>query len=246
MINKRFLILALVLFVWLAFVTTAQEQQTLGTFRQDGCIELKQTCGNCTYVNITRVSAPDSSVLLSGQNIMTKSGTVYNRTFCSTSQLGEYIVDWQSDPNGITSAGNYNLFVTITGQKPTTAQGTIYLFLGMLSIFLFCLSLYGATKIKWKHSRDSSGHIIGLNDLKYVKLFLWFFTYLMLIFITFAFKHVSRIADWDVAGNWFNFIFWFLIVGLLPVCILTLVLGFISFMESKKISNLMRRGIKIR
>lgn len=241
---KLFLIIALVL-VFYGALSPAQEQ-TLGTFRQNSCIELKQTCGNCTYVNITRISAPDSTILLSGQNLMTKTDTIYNRTFCNTTQLGQYVIDWKADPDGTTTAGNYDLFVTITGLKPTTAQGTIYFFLGFLSIIIFCLSLYGAVKIKWKHPRDMKGHIIGLNDLKYLKLFLWFFTYLMLIFITFAFKHVSQIADWDVAGNWFNFMFWFLIVGLLPTFILTCVLGFVSFMESKKLNDFFKRGIKVR
>ena len=239
------LVSLLILLVYLGIPLATSEEQTLGTFKQNSCIELKQICSNCSYVNITRISAPDSTIVLSGQNPMTKVDTIYNRTFCNTSQLGQYLIDWKADPDSITTAGNYDLFVSITGQKPTTAQGTIYFFLGILSIILFCLSLFGAIKIKWKHPRDNRGQIIGLNDLKYLKLLLWFVTYLILIFITFAFTHVSRIADWDVAGNWFNFMFWFLIVGLLPTFILTLVLGFVSFMESKRISNLIKRGIKI-
>lgn len=238
-------IIVLVLVFFGASLSSAQEQ-TLGIFIKDSCIQLKQTCGNCTYVNITRVSAPDSSVLLQGNFSMDKADTIYNKTFCTTSQLGQYIVDWKADPNGITSAGNFDFFITLTGQKPTTAQGTIYFFLGFLSIIIFCLSLYGAIKIKWKHPRDMKGQIIGLNDLKYLKLFLWFFTYLMLIFITFAFKHVSQIADWDVAGNWFNFMFWFLVVGLFPTFVLTCVLGFVSFMESKKLNDFFKRGIKVK
>lgn len=246
---KEKLLLFLMLLVLVAGfidIASAQEQQTLGTFLKDSCIQLKQTCGNCTYVNITRVSAPDSSILINGNFSMARQDTIYNLTFCQTSQVGEHIVDWKANPDGITTAGNYNFFISLTGIRPSTAQGTIYFFLGLLSIAIFGLSLFGAIKIKWKHPRDMKGHIIGLNDLKYIKLFLWFFTYLLFIFIVFAFKQVSRIADWEVAGNWFNFLFWGLIVFLFPIFVLTLVVGFISAVESKKLKDLMRRGIKVR
>lgn len=240
------LLMAIVLIAGFIDVASAQEQQTLGTFLKDSCIQLKQTCGNCTYVNITRVSAPDSSVLISGNFSMTRQDTIYNLTFCSTTQVGEYIVDWKANPDGVTSAGNYNFFISLTGIRPSTAQGTIYFFLGLLSIAIFGLSLFGAIKIKWKHPRDHKGIIVGLNDLKYVKLFLWFFTYLMFIFIAFSFKQVSRIADWEVAGNWFNYLFLILISFLFPVFVLTLVVAFISIADSKKLKNFMKRGIKVR
>lgn len=238
-------LMAIVLIAGFVDVASAQEQ-TLGTFIKDSCIQLKQTCGNCTYVNISRVSAPDSSVLILGNFSMSRQDTTYNYTFCQTSQIGEYIVDWKADPDGITTAGNYNFFISLTGMQPSTAQGTIYFFLGLLSIAIFGLSLYGAIKIPWKHPRNSQGVIVGINDLKYVKLFLWFFTYLMIIFITFAFRHVSKIADWDVASNWFNFMFWFLIVFLLPVFIITFITGIIAFFDAKKLDRLMLRGFKVR
>lgn len=238
-------LMAIVLIVGFIDVASAQSQ-TLGTFLKDGCVELKQTCGNCTYVNLSRVSAPDSTILLSGQKAMTKTDTVYNYTFCSTSQIGEYIVDWKADPNGITTAGNYDFFISLTGMQPSTAQGTIYFFLGLLSLFIFALSLYGSIKIPWKHPRNQQGQIIGINDLKYLKLLLWFFTYLMIIFITFAFRHVGKIANWEVASNWFNFMFWFLIVFLLPIFIMTLIMGIVSFFDAKKIDRLMLRGFKPR
>lgn len=244
---EKILLFLMAITLAVGFIDMASaEEQTLGTFLKDSCIQLKQTCGNCTYVNITRVSAPDSTVLISGNFSMTRQDTIYNLTFCSTTQVGEYIVDWKANPDGITSAGNYNFFISLTGIRPSTAQGTIYFFLGVLSIAIFGLSLFGAIKIKWKHPRDQKGYLIGLNDLKYVKLLLWFFTYLMLIFIVFAFRQVSKIADWEVAGNWFGIIFWFLISALLPVFILTCILGFISVMDSKRVRNLMKRGIKVK
>lgn len=235
----------LVLVIGIIDHSSAQEQQTLGNFVQNTCISLPQTCSNCTYVNITKISLvrPESVIFQKGDFLMTKSDTTYNYTFCNTSKLGEYIVDWKADLNGKTVTGNYNFLVTLLGAQPTTAQGTIYFFLGILSILIFGLSLYGAIKIKWKHPRNQKGEIIGINDLKYVKLLLWFFTYLMLIFITFAFKHVSRLADWDVAANWLNWIFWFFIVWMLPIFIITVFMFIKAIVDAKKIDDLLRRGL---
>lgn len=47
----------------------------LGTFKQGGIINLKQTCDDCSYVNLSNVSYPNSSFALLGQFNMTKSGT---------------------------------------------------------------------------------------------------------------------------------------------------------------------------
>lgn len=247
--EKILLILMIsVLLIGMIDVASAQQEtdilQTLGKVVQNECAYLKQVCANCTYVNITRISAPNTQILLSTPIQMTKTDTTYNFTFCNTSQIGQYIVDWKADPNGIVDAKSYNFFVGLTNIEPSTSQGTIYMFLGLLSLVLFGLSLFGAIRIKWSHPRNAKNEIVSVNDLRYIKLFLWFFTYLMAIFITFAFRHVSKLADWDVAANWLNFIFWILIVFLIPVFIIVIITGIISFFDAKKLDNLISRGFK--
>lgn len=242
--NKRLIIFVMLVALVIPFVSA--EQQTQGTFLQGSCVALRQTCGNCTYVNITKITAPDSSIILSGNNPMTKSDTSYNYTFCNTSQIGQYIVDWKANPDGITSANNYDFFITLTGTSPSSAQSIIYFVVGIVSVFIFCLSLYGAIKIKWKHGRNERGYIVNINDLRYVKLFLWFFTYLLAIFIAFSFEHISKIADWQLASNWMNFMFWMLISFLAPMFIITFLIGILSYLDAKKIDMLLKRGFKVR
>lgn len=247
--NIKWVFALIFVFLMVPLVSSQEaQQQTLGGVVQGQCINLAQTCSNCTYVNITKISIvqPESRILLVGNFSMTRFDTTYNYTFCDTSRLGEYVVDWKANLDGEVTTGNYNFFVTLTGTQPSTAQATIYFFLGLLSLGIFGLSLYGSIKIKWKHPRDHRGIIVGINDLKYVKLFLWFFTYLLLIFITFAFAHVSRIANWDVASNYLNFMFWFLTVFLLPTFIITVTIGIISFLDAKKLNKLIRRGFNPR
>jgi hypothetical protein len=164
----------------------------------------------------------------------------------NSSKLGTYSYCISSTNLSLYATSCFSYEVTITGKNATTSESIIYFFLGVLSLFLFSLSLFGAIKIPWKHPRNDRGIIVGLNDLKYAKLFLWFFTYLLLIFIAFAFKHISLIANWDVAGNFLNFVFYLLIGFLLPVFILTMIIGFISVMDGKKLDKMIRGGFKVK
>jgi len=142
MTKKKILLLVFAL-VFLISLVNAQ-QQTLGTFKQYECIELKQTCANCSYVNITRVSYPNSEIAISGQFQMTKSDTIYNLTYCETNLTGSYIVDWKADPNGATTSGNYNFFITPTGRGFDSGQSLAAIaILGASLILSFLFMLLG-------------------------------------------------------------------------------------------------------
>lgn len=69
--KSQLLILAILIFI---LPMISAEVQTLGTFKINDCIVLKQTCSNCSYVNITSVLYPNSTEAL-GQVQMTKSRT---------------------------------------------------------------------------------------------------------------------------------------------------------------------------
>ena len=89
--------------------------ETLGTVKQYDCVELIQTCANCTYVNISSVSYPDSTIALS-ESPMTKDGTRYNYTsFCNTSKTGTYNINGFGDPDATVTIWNFDLEVTPTG-----------------------------------------------------------------------------------------------------------------------------------
>lgn len=113
--NKLYFILILSL---LLMPLALAEQQSLGTIKQNECINLVQTCGNCTYVNISSVLAPNSLQVL-GQSDMTKQGTIYNKTFCGTSQIGQFIVNGYGDVDGFNTIWSYSFEVTPSGFTET-------------------------------------------------------------------------------------------------------------------------------
>ena len=92
------------------------EQQTLGTFKRGECIPLSQTCGNCTYNNVTSVlkTGIDSTTYTINSQ-MTKNDVYYNYTFCETTENGIYNVHGFGNPNGILTSWTYYFEVTGIG-----------------------------------------------------------------------------------------------------------------------------------
>lgn len=111
---------------------------TLGVFKVDTCIELKQTCGNCSYVNLTSVLYPNSTPVIIN-SMMTKDGSSFNYTFCENSALGNYIVNGIGNPDGVPTIFAYNYVVTTTGNNQ---NNTIPLFLGLAGLILFLIAIF--------------------------------------------------------------------------------------------------------
>jgi hypothetical protein len=113
-------------------------QETLGTFKSGECINLRQSCGNCSYSNISQVLYPDSSIALDDVQ-MEKNNDNYNYTFCTTTQNGEYVVVGISDVDGTKTSWAYNFFVTPTG----VVENSIFNNSVVIIILLIALILLG-------------------------------------------------------------------------------------------------------
>lgn len=112
------------------------EQESLGTFKQNTCIELVQTCSNCSYVSVTSIVSPDSTKSLSIIDNFTRTGTDYNYTFCNTTQLGKYIVNGFGDTDGIITVFAYDFNITTTGNNNNNTI-PLFLVLGGFIILIF-------------------------------------------------------------------------------------------------------------
>lgn len=110
---------------------------SLGTFKQGECVRLIQTCDNCSYVNITSVMYPNSTIAVSNE-AMTKVDTEYNYTFCNANYTGQYIVNTKGDPDGTTTASSYTFIVLPLGTQQTTAQGLNSIAFLLMMVFLTC------------------------------------------------------------------------------------------------------------
>lgn len=90
--------------------------ENIGSYKLGECVNLIQTCANCTYVNITSILYPNSTKVIN-EVVMTKEGTYYNYSFCNTTKLGEYKVNGHGDENTIETIWSYSFDITREGDK---------------------------------------------------------------------------------------------------------------------------------
>lgn len=201
-----------------------------------------------TIVANLTVKNPTQDIIGIGLMVFNPQSLEYNITLNTgnSSTIGTYPYCITATNSTSSNTECFSYEVTLTGTQASTSQSITFFLLGIISLVFFGLALFGAIKIPFKHSRNERGYVVGMNDLKYVKVLLWFVSYIMMIFMTFAFRHVSYIANWDTGGLFLNAMFWFLIVFLFPVFVLTFTFGLINFFQDKKIKRMLELNIRVR
>jgi len=186
---------------------------SLGTFEKDSCITLHQVCSNCTYVNLTGILYPNGTWQYLNEE-MTKEGSDYNYTFCSTSTLGNYIYSTKGDPNGIEDSEPIRFSITPTGIEQTTSQGInsavfLFLMLGLTIVF----AILGFTFLKNEYL-----WVLGL-----------FFIFVMFLFVVYDVwlgyefhRTLTGINDGSIMPEIIFYIFMFILVSGLIVSVFLL------------------------
>lgn len=129
------------------------EVESLGTFKVGTNVNIIQTCSNCSFVNLTKVQYPNSTIEIIGIS-MTKKGTDYNYTFSKTSEIGTYIVSTCGDVDTELTCISYDFEINAIGFKSTDSRsdaanrGVYFLF--RLAALLFMGFLFVQKPIfKW-------------------------------------------------------------------------------------------------
>lgn len=131
-----FLLLAIVFLCFLSPIISA-EIQTLGTAKQNVCIDLKQSYYNSTFTNITGIQYPNKTSLAVNYKMTRDNFGNYNYTFCGTQDLGEYIVTTTTDVDGINTNVQYNFQITPTGDNNNLG------FYIMITIIIIGILIFG-------------------------------------------------------------------------------------------------------
>lgn len=230
------------------------EAECIGNFRQNTPVDLQislldvngTALSNTTITQLT-VQYPNSSILIQNRSMQWNENYFnYTLTADLTTTLGTYddkIYFRNSNATGFVQTCH---IVTPTGTTPSTTEGILYFASLIVGLFIFTLCLIGAINIPWNHNRNEEGSIVRVNDLKYVKLFLWFASYLLLIAMTYlAYNITYGFLSFNTASNIFNAIYWFLISMLFPIMVIFMITTVVTFVESKKIKEALRRGFTI-
>lgn len=147
--ERTVILTSLVLFTVFILPFTSGQIQTLGTYTANNDINLTQTCGTCTYVNLQQVKLPDNNGEIFIDTNMTKQGSTFYYTFSNTSFLGQYIVTTCGDVNNAYECAVYDFYVTSNGQIFESSQALAILPLMGMAALLFFIG-WSFSPAKWK------------------------------------------------------------------------------------------------
>jgi len=133
----------------------------LGVFQINSDVNFLQVCDNCTYVNLTSIKFPNSSIEIIDKT-MTKSKSTYNYTFSKTESLGDYFYTTCGDPNGIFTCESVSFEITPSG------------FTGTLGFFILILALSAGVIIFGFSIKDAPVTILGSFGLTFLGLYILF------------------------------------------------------------------------
>jgi len=244
--NKLILLipLFLVLSILIAPTLCQAEIESLGIFKLNSCIEILQGCSNCTYVNISSVTYPNSSQALE-QVAMTKIGTKYNYTSCDISNdLGTYIVNGFGDVDGVITVFAYDYEVTYLGKQLNSGQSILYVGFLFLLMLIFFLNFYGMGYLPSRNQSDEQGRIMSINYLKYFRNVLWMTGYFLFIGIVYISSSLAFAFLGEELLAKTLFMIFRISLGLAPVVLIVwIVFIFASIFHDKEFQKMLNRGM---
>lgn len=135
----------LLVFTLLSISFIYAEQSSIGPYKAGDTVSLIQTCGNCTYCNVTSLNYPNGTQALDN-TAMVKDGVEYTYDYTTNESItGIYIVNTECDVDSISTPVSYDLIITANGKDiPTgmpTFQGIILLVVFGTAWFMLFLSI---------------------------------------------------------------------------------------------------------
>ena len=139
--NKIYLGLAIFLILSMSVLSISAEK-TIPDVKQGDCANLYQSCDNCSFVNITRITVQGITKVY-GPFLMDKYGTDYNYTFCTNTELGTHTYYTCGDLNGglICEPVSYDVTPSGITQNSILNNPILLILLGISLLFLI-LALY--------------------------------------------------------------------------------------------------------
>jgi len=210
----------------------------------ESCIVGGFPCGTDFSCNITVVNPIEQIIVLNKE--MTRNETIYNYTISHTliNISGIYCYNTFCSNNNLNGSIIKCFQASDRGESLDTPKAILYIVVLITSILIFISCLYAAAAIEGKNLKGGAGEIISINHLKYLKLLLFVFSYLIMIWIVNILVGItSNFLSLGIAFNFFRVIFFFMISSLfflMPFAFIILIVNIINDIQASK---LIRRGI---
>jgi len=204
---------------------------------------------NNSLVNCTFYMTNSTGDLINSNKTNYNEYWFYQIDSSNFSQMGEYNYGISCIHHTKIYGGAYvgEFEVTKLGKEFTQEQSILYLIIVGVLILLLVFFIYGAIAIPFRNLRSNEEFIIGINYLKYAKLFCIYFSYLLFVWIMNLLVGLTNYyLDLGLALPIFSFIFRFLSRTLFPVFILTFAYVILLIIKDKKIKRALERGITLK
>ncbi len=253
--KKIILLLCSLLFVALLPLVSSQAvEQEIETFTFGENITFVETIrfngrpNSGIEVNLT-VTDPDNAVLINFEPMAFDAASqTYKFTMDSgnISEVGVFKECVTATFNGINDTVCGEFEVTRTGTILRTSSGLVYAAVFFASIFAFILSTWAFLRVEWKDHRNEEHKIVGISGYKYLKVLMFFISYLILLFIfSIGNDMASSFLLLQGAGQFFRISYLVLLVGIAPGVIVTFAFLIINILSDQKIQKAIIRGVPI-
>ncbi len=142
--KQNLILITLVLLTFFSSFVLAEINE-YAPVRQGECVDIKQVCASCSYINLS-VSYPNSSLAVINEGMVDQGGGTWLYNFCETSELGRYDVTGSGDLLGTDTGFDVLWFeVTPDGQVTNGWKIAIKIFTSLSALLLMILFLYLST-----------------------------------------------------------------------------------------------------
>ncbi len=241
---KRKILLVFLLVVMLTTFSSAQGCAStgfMGTFQQNSNVTITETCPTCTFINVT-LKAPNSNILLENQPMVLANGIfVLNVSSGNNTIIGTYFIEGHSNLDDPFIAC-YDITNII--RQVSTSESILYFLLLLSAILFFVFAVWGTIALPFSNNRDEFARITAITWLKYVKVAMFFISYLLLVWI---FNLLHTISNNAISLTQYNGFFEMIFNILVPIAYVVFSIMFIMInvmmFRDLKLNKLLQRGI---
>jgi hypothetical protein len=215
----------------------------------DTDLSISIQCTNSTYANLSYAKyILDSRYLIDSEDVMTKNGAYYNYTidYLLINQTGTLEYGYHCDLNGIDTVAGNKIYISLMGEELTSGQGLLYIVIFIGLLIILGITTYFAIIFPFSNPRsEEDGKILTVTDFKYVKIVLWVFSYLELLFIIMILKNLTGYLLIEGTYSFFRIIYMLMLVALLPFFPLLIFFTIVLWINDKKVQKKLQRGLEV-
>lgn len=203
-------------------------------------------CTTCSC--LISINYPNgSNAVRDAPTTITTNHAIFKLNKTTTQVLGAYKVDLHCNNSADYGSATFEYLVTPNGFQLLTSEGIIYFLLLGVLIFIFLLTLYFGLAIPYSNKRDEMENLVSINDLKYLKVFLLFIAYFLLIWIVATMRFITENLLFKTElHKVFAWLFWILWAILIPIMSLSFIFLVVAYLQDKKIRKALERGVPFR